>query len=186
MKLVHIVPGWSEGKWHFKQFDSHLKGHFKLTENSQKADIIIAHSSGCYSLPATNTAKLVVLVNPPFWPGKPLINRSFKNVFWQIPKQIKSFGFIFLLKMRLRNILNILSQPWKHIKVWRSLRQTFLKASIANKTILIRNKDDAFCNQEIEKYLQDFPDIKYIELPGLHEDIWRYPKVYIDLLLKEL
>jgi hypothetical protein len=71
---VFIAYGWPEGQWHGKQLRNDLIDcNYQITYSPEEADIIIAHSAGCYLLPNSLRAKLILLIGLPNWPNKPLI-----------------------------------------------------------------------------------------------------------------
>lgn len=181
MIKVHIVPGWSEGRWHLKKFAANFNDKFMLWPDASSADIIVAHSSGCYSLPKTDNARLVVLIGPPFWPDRPLIVRVGQMVFSDSPKQISRYGPRFWLNLRAHNLLYAIVQPWVHAKAWRQLRVSFEKSLKAHQAILIRNTGDAYCGPSIKSHVKKFKKIDYYELPGLHEDCWYDSKPFIEI-----
>ena len=181
MKRIHLIPGWSEGNWHLKQFSRAFGSEFTLERQAAKADIIIAHSSGCYSLPKLAANQLVILIDPPYWPGRPVWIRIFQNIVIDMPRQIKAFGLIFWLKLRFWNTTYVLARPWKHVKVWRSLRQTFLMSFQAERALVIRDSRDVYCSPVIEDYLKDFPQVMFISIAGLHESCWVHPHKYLDV-----
>jgi len=176
MKQIHIVPGWSEGKWHYKQLAKEFGNEFALTSNTREADIVFAHSSGCYSLPENN-AKLIVLLDPPYWPGKSIFSRIVRHVILDAPKQIRRYGLKRWLNLRFYNLIYAITRPWEHIKIWRSLRQT-LKISSKSSIIIIRNKDDAYCGPQLEA-LAKISKARFVEHEGLHEDCWMFPKAIL-------
>jgi len=52
--------------------------------------------------------------------------------------------------------------------------------------VLIRNQEDFLCSPEIEQAVKDYKNVRYLELPGGHDDFMTNPQPYIDLILKEL
>ena len=50
------------------------------------------------------------------------------------------------------------------------------------KVILVRNREDRYTTPDIKEIAKKYPNIKFVELPGLHEDYYENPKPYIDLL----
>lgn len=62
-KTVALIPGFTEGKWHTKRFKRALvrRGyHFVL--QADHADIVIAHSGGCYEIPALRPNTYIDLI----------------------------------------------------------------------------------------------------------------------------
>ncbi len=187
MTLVHIVTGWSEHGWHRRQFAKDFtKCGLELAADPMRADVIVAHSSGCYSLPKSK-ARLVMLIDPPYWPGRPLLAGVLNNAVRDARAQIRAWGLASWLRMRVGNTVYAIVNPWHHIKIWRSLKKALDKSLAGrNKLILVRNRDDTYCGPMIAEWAAQKPEIVYHELPGMHEDCWQNPQPYIDLIKKWL
>lgn len=66
MKTVTILHGWAGGWWHTREFTKELgRNDFEVIKDARIADVILAHSTGCYRLPEVSKAKLVVLHGAP-------------------------------------------------------------------------------------------------------------------------
>ncbi len=184
MYKIHIIPGWSEAGYQKNLFSRALDKGLQLTEDAASADVLVAHSAGCYALPGRSRAKLILLIGLPYWPGRPLISSIIHNALLDMPMQVSSWGVLFWLKLRLHNWVYGFAHPVHHIKIWRSSRKALDLASAGAKVVVIRNEQDVFCGPETEKYLEKFNKVEYIQLPGLHEDCWRFPEQYVTLIKK--
>ncbi|HET9850755.1 MAG TPA: hypothetical protein VFP35_04010 [Candidatus Saccharimonadales bacterium] len=184
MRTVAIIPGWSEGNWHINQFAKALPDGWELASEPDKADIVIAHSSGCYSLPKLGKTNLTILIGPPYDPGRSIFMCIWQNIIGDLPSQLRWWGLAKLVRVRLANCWYALRYPLRHIKIWRSLRQTFLIAVENSETLVIRNNSDAFCSEQIKILVKDYKNIRLVELAGLHEDCWIHPKTYVALLAR--
>jgi hypothetical protein len=175
----YIVPGWSEGRWHIKEFTR--RSQIDLADKAETADIVLAHSSGCYNLPKLKNKK-VVLVDPPYWPGRSMLRRMFRHVIADVPKQISSYGLPFWLNMRFHNTLYAVVAPLKHtIHTHSSLKKELASDLIDCKVIIIRNENDAYCSSDVEQLASK--KISVHTLAGLHEDCWIEPKQLITTLV---
>lgn len=73
---VFIGYGGFEGSWHGKKLRSALVDRgFSISRNCSDAEIIIAHSGGCFLVPESNCANIMILVGFPYWPGKSIASR---------------------------------------------------------------------------------------------------------------
>ncbi|MBI2589393.1 hypothetical protein HYW35_04310 [Candidatus Saccharibacteria bacterium] len=187
-KTVAILHGWAGGKWHSKHFALALKSAgFAITDKPEIADIIIAHSAGCYNLPGNLEAKLVLLIGPPYWPNKSILRRMSKIKQHDIKHTTALRGLFYTLSKIIWQVIYIVLKPsysWLAIRQHRHLH--FLDRLKNKKILLVRNKDDYYCSREIEKVLQKYPNVHYQELPGPHDDYYTNPKPYIDLIFQEL
>src|SRR5690348_14896227 len=71
---VALLYGFGEGTWHGRRFRSVLETQgFTVADQAEEADIVIAHSAGCFYLPQTSKKQLTVLIGPPYWPGRSMV-----------------------------------------------------------------------------------------------------------------
>ncbi len=187
-KTVAISYGWSGGKWHTKNFANSLKeAGFKLINGINKADIIIAHSAGCYRLPKSSRASLVILIGPPYWPEKSIARRLLKKIRSDTRHIIKHHGISYTIKKFIWAIIYILLKPSLTIAALINHRRLdFLEELKDRKVIMVRNEEDHTCSPDIETAVKKLAHVHYLKMPGHHDDYYTNPQPYIDLLLKQL
>jgi len=188
MKTVAVLHGWAGGPMLGKAFSRELESSgLKVIKEVDKADFIFAHSTGCYFLPNTSKAQLIVCLDPPYWPGEPIVERWMhmnKNETKFLIKQLR-FGRFF--RNKLWEVFYIFAKP---SYTWSVLRNQshldFLEQQADKQIIVVRNLDDEFCSPQIKQAVSAYKNVKYVEIPGYHSNYYTNPKPYIDLLLKEL
>ena len=181
---VAIIDGFAEGKWHHKILNEALMGAgYTIERDARKADIIIAHSAGCFFLPANFTDKKVLLIGPPFWPSKPLAVSMMQKIWRDFIAQIRKGNAGYWFLKTFWNIVYALSDIVHSMQIGRhARRQRFYEALQDSEVMLVRNQDDAWCTPDIESLLSGKAKIKYTQLPGEHDDCWTNPAPYIQLL----
>ena len=183
MKTVAILYGWSEGPWHTKKLATHLKAEgFNIINDVKTADVILAHSLGCYMLPANVKAKKIVLIGIPYWPGRSIVDSLIHNLRLEA-KQRR--GFTWWLNRSIHAAFYILLRSPYTIKGLR--KRSKLKFNLPPKNtdvVLIRNELDGFCHPDIQKLIPKLSKYSLKQLPGGHEDWWINPKTYVDILKK--
>ena len=186
-KTVAILHGWAGGNWHVRRFVKALKENgFEERKRVTNTDVIIAHSPGCYRLKENSNAKLILLIGPPYWPSQSILRRLLKKKSHDTRHRIKNEGVIFTINKFIWEIIYVIIKPsytFVALKHHRYLH--FLDLLENKKIILIRNEEDYFCSPEIEKAIKDYRNVRYISLPGGHDDFMTNPDPYVDLLLKE-
>lgn len=186
-KKVAIIYGWGEGAWESKEFRKllELRG-FTIVDKTHQADIIFAHSLGCYLVPNDVTKKEIFLVGLPYWPGR----GSFKSVLIKLYGEIKyhrrnqDLGW-WLAKI-LHNGWYILTRPSASYYGLTRRKISNLPNSSKNKVLIVRPGYDTFCHPNIMKVLPKNKVDKFIEIGGAHDDCWVKPSPYVDLILREL
>lgn len=188
MKTVAILHGWAGGWWHVREFKEELhKNGLRVIKNAHPADIIFAHSTGCYRLPEKSGAKLVVLQGPPYWPGKSILRRLLLKKGHDTSLHLKERGIMFAINKLIWELVYIIIKPsYTFIALKHHRYLHFLDLVENKKVILIRNEEDYFCSPEIAKAVEKYPNVRYVELPGDHDDFMTNPGPYIDLIRKEL
>jgi hypothetical protein len=178
---VAILHGFCEGPRLSAELERALatKG-FALTSDAANADIIIAHSGGCWIVPPNARAQTIVLVGLTFWPGKPLATRMTRKIIRDIATskrqhRLKAFGAKTLQNGR------YFWQMQRNVQMFRARDGRGLQTLHAQRVIVLRNRNDAFCTSDIYNW-QPLSNAAFVSLPGEHDDIWQRPKRYVDVL----
>ena len=188
MKTVALIEGFAGGPRLTKKFRLSLhEAGFRIIKTSSRADVIIAHSAGCYNLPLTSDAQLIMLIGLPYWPGRSIYSRNRRDRKAAKAYELSHFGRQYFIRKRLLQAYYFLIRPkyfWLAL-VWHT-KLAFVELLSDKKVIFVRNSDDNYLTPKIKKSLAPLPNIKYFELPGQHDDYYTNPAPYIEILLKEL
>ncbi len=172
---VFISAGFPESRWHTKRFMPFLEEQgFEMTHDMSEADIIIAHSGGCYMLNSQKAAKLILLIGLPYWPGKNLISCLAGKV--KLEKKDKRFFEKTLFSV----FYGIIYIPKWIIMLRAYLRKDF-DVIRADKVLLIHNEQDTFMNSKESQKISKQHGWQYVSMPGQHDDLWDNPGPYISL-----
>jgi hypothetical protein len=190
MKTVAVIEGFTGGPMHTRQFRKALsEAGFKVIKDRKMANIIVAHSAGIYGIPATADAELLMLIGPTYWPGEGLIKRTIRNVRSSGRHHKRKFGWGYYLWKKLLEVYYFFrrhSYMWLGILNNNKLEHLNKLIESGDRTVLlIRNSNDPYCSPQIKDKVKG-SNVKYAELPGVHDDYVKNPKPYIDLLLKEI
>jgi hypothetical protein len=178
-KTFHIFYAWAEGPWHGMQLVEAMKRAGFTEAPIDEATVLIAHSAGSYLVRPLENNKIVLVIDPPYWPGRSLALRIFRKV-WQDLK-LRRGTPLYSLKKMFWTDWAILTKPKMTVKAYRATHTKNELEAIPNGALVIRNDDDVFCTPEIAKVIKN----KLITLPGLHDDCWHNPKPYVKLLESE-
>lgn len=188
MKTISIIHGWAGGKWHTADFENELeKAEFNIIEDSRKSDIIFAHSAGCYKIPSSNQARLVVLIGVPYWPGKSILKRFFIKTASDGTEIARLFGYRYASMKLLWQVVYGLAHPEMAFAALKNHdRLNFFSKLEEKKVIVIHNQNDVYSSSGLRAVLKNKANLKYIDVPGLHDDYYTNPRLYVDLIIKEL
>jgi hypothetical protein len=181
-KTVAFIYGWSEGNWQSKKFRK-LVAHrgYTTVKDPYKADIVIAHSSGCYLVPNNIHPKQIVLIGIPYWPKKRAYSSVAHNITVGLKNHSRGTNFFWWVNKLAHNFFYIFAHPAATYFALTKMKPKNLPEH--PKVILIRNMNDTFCHPNIQKLLPKTRSYKFAELPGDHEDCWLHPEPYIKLIL---
>lgn len=190
MRTVAVIEGFAGGPMHTRLFRKSLsEAGFKVIKDRKQADVIVAHSAGIYGIPPEARANLLMLIGPTYWPGRRLIKRTLRHTHSSGRYHLKNFGFKFYAWKKILEFYYVFR---RHSYMWLGIlnnnRLGHLKKLIntpARTTIVVRNSKDPYCSPDIKNKIHG-SNLRFIELPGVHDDYVTNPAPYIDLLLKEL
>jgi hypothetical protein len=181
---VAIQHGFASGKRQSIQLQKELRAKgYAVVSQALDADIIIAHSAGCFWLPAAPTHQRILLIDPPYWPGKSVRQRSSDRLRRNFQFRKYNYGFNLWLKRNLWGIfysLRDLKYTWDIIK---HAQQYDLAAIIhSHQAILVRNDDDDWLTSDLTGISKANPNLTIVRLPGDHDDCYYHPEAYVKLL----
>lgn len=177
---VAIVYGWGEGPGHSKKIRNALsQAGYEVVRDLGDADIVIAHSGGGFLLHEALNAKLILLVNLPWWPGKhPLLSLGGKLKYEFIHRKN---GW------KRKNIMHVYYTLFKSrylYKMWNAWRKSALPSLDTPTFVYVRNELDTFAHPEDFLVLSQRMNWKIETLPGSHDDLWSNPGPYIKIMKK--
>ncbi len=159
---------------------------YVVVNNSREADIIIAHSAGCFELPEPPTNQKLLLINPSYWPGLTAWQRGRRRIRTNMHLEntaILSYTGWDVIHGAGSIYFETLNEPAGFSSMSMSL---ILSAAIRNhKAILVRNDDDDWLTPDLDELATANPQLIIRRMPGDHDDILHNPAPYV-ALLKEL
>lgn len=187
--MVALVYGYGEGGWSGAYFRRALEqAGFAYTDNVSQADIVISHSAGCFYLPeSAKHDQLTVLIGPPFWPDRSVIANSFRKFGHDFAAYRRDSMTKAWLTKSFWNSLYIVSAIPRALAMWRhARRQDFYRVLRNKQVVIIRAEYDDFMTPEADKLLSGKADFRFYSIPGhQHDDLWRYPELYLVITRKE-
>jgi hypothetical protein len=179
MANVHIIYGFCEGQRMAGGFVQALRdaGH-EIVDNPHQADVVFAHSGGCFLVPSDLPAKQIIMIGFTHWPGKSILRALIQKNWndFHAHRHERSAGawagkvkwnLVYFWRMG-RNIAMLRER--KRGEFWQVERLT-----------LVRNEEDSFCTPDLASL--PFTHAPYtVELPGQHDDCWLHPERYISVI----
>lgn len=183
-QTVAIIYGFTEGQWHGKRLRKLLRSQgYRLIKRPERADVVIAHSGGCFDVPQLQDHTLLVLIDPPYWPERELFTRA-HHMSLQMLRAIRPGNRpLFHLSKTLHNFMYLVRHARTNRRlVYRS--KTFdLEREVTHlRTILVRNANDPWLTPHLDKLLELNPHLEVARMPGDHDDCWQHPEPYLNLI----
>jgi hypothetical protein len=181
---VAIIPGVATGWKPWRHFAACLQqAGYKIVRDSEEADIIIAHSAGCFWLPQGPTHQRLLLIDPPYWPGRSVRQRTLSRLKSNANFRAHGYSFVWWLWRNLWGAYTAARELNHTRDILRHVRVFDLDATLTNHVaILVRNHHDDWLTSDLEPLAQRHPQLTIVQLPGDHEDCMHHPQAYIKLL----
>ena len=173
---IFLYHGFCEGPYisqHFVQ--SLISAGFQTVEDPEQADILIGHSGGCFQIPTTSHARLVVYVGYPWWPGRSLINALYRKNRREHAVSRRKGTTRQWWKKFLWNSIYFWNMS-RNFSMWQAMKRG-PEALRYSRVLCIRNKDDDCCTSAIWK-VPELKQCAFLSARGEHDHLWVHPDVY--------
>jgi hypothetical protein len=153
-----------------------LKASGHLPAAVEQADIIIAHSAGCWLIPKSAKPRLIIYVGMPLSQAKPL--RTWRRAILNNYRQ----GVLQNLQGLLISTYYLLRQPRRNSKIWHMAKDAQPVIFSGVMSVFIANHDDPWPHAaKLHQYLAE-QDWSFISLPGSHDDIEHHSERYVAII----
>ncbi len=174
--------GFVEGSAHGRKISKLLKrAGFTQANSLTEADIIIAHSAGCWLIPDNAQPKLMLYI------GMPLPFTSAQKIWleanWLSIKSVLAKGHVFkMLRGGILNTYYALRHPRRSRDIIRGAKTSTPTIFTDATTIFIANRYDPWPqSKRLFDYLKS-ENWAFISLPGAHNNIWQHPAYYVEIV----
>ncbi len=179
---VAIIHGWAEGEWQSRQFRQQLhEAGYQLSNDVRQADVIFAHSSGCYLVPVEAKAKVIILVGIPYWPKRWLLTSVITKFINEVTIYRQKRRLDWWINKTIHNVWYIVTRPQASLDVITKHNLTNLPEGSRHKVLVVRPTGDTFTHPDIKQLLSSHA-FSFITIPGTHDDCWLEPLEYIQLI----
>lgn len=172
------------GPAHGKRFRAELqKAGYKYVKRLEEADIIVAHSAGCFWLPEAPTKQRLLMIDPPYWPGRSIGERAWRRLRTSVQFRKYGYSFFYWLEHYLWYFFYSVKDAPRTWRIIKTAPKYDLALKVKNqRAILVRNDDDDWLSPDLDSLRIINPHLIIKKLPGEHEDCWHNPKPYVKLL----
>lgn len=171
-----ICYGFIGGPLHSRRFDKLMGRAGYAKTKPDQADIVIAHSAGCWLLPDDARPQLVIYVGMPLTMVRGRWKWFKLNLIGLKREPLRG------LKIRLVGNYYALAQFRRNLDIFRhpKIGQPIIIDGVP--TVFIANKDDAWpVLSDYTAYINEH-GWSFLSLPGTHDDIWEHPERYTEII----
>ncbi len=182
---ICIIPGVNEGRHHTKIFVRALRERgLKPTKKVAEAEIIVAHSGGCYIIPKNHGAKMVVLIDPPCDYQAAWIRMMHDKVRRDYHAHRAQGRTSYFFYKTLWNLWYGFARVRHNTKMARKLRTfaTNLPPIKAGKVVIVANQHDPWSHNISQANIDKNRQYTFLSMAGTHDDIWMHPARYADVV----
>ncbi|HEU4985306.1 MAG TPA: hypothetical protein VFT58_06660 [Nitrososphaera sp.] len=186
MPKVYIAHGFAEGPQISQRLAAALRDNgINTTKDPKEADIVVAHSSGCFEIPKTFKGKTVLLAGPSTgFAGSSPVKVQARKVRhdFGIALRNRQFGRWFLKSLwNTKYLIGIAPRVPDYTKGALKL-QSKLPDVKAKTVAVILYKDDPWSWYYPRDIAKRHPEYAFVSYTGSHDDLWTNPKDYITIL----
>lgn len=145
------------------------------------ADIVLAHSAGCWLINDMTQAKLVIYVGMPLAQDRP--RQTFRRASSRnIHTFISNRHFLSVLKIGLYSLYYGLRQPVRNLEIVKAVKNAQFNINPDTCTVFIANRHDPWPQSvRLQQYLKK-QDWAFVSLPGSHDNVWEHPERYVAII----
>jgi pimeloyl-ACP methyl ester carboxylesterase len=173
-----ISYGLAGGPAHSRELRHQLRrAGLRQADRLDRADIIIAHSGGCWLIPPTAQPLLIVYIGMTLAQERPgrtfLANKALMAKHSSRARRLSTAA---------KNAYYGLRQPRRNINMVRQAKTARPVIFPGCPAVFIANRHDPWTkDDQTQNYLDNY-DWAFINLPGAHDDIWEHPERYAAII----
>lgn len=174
---AYIGYGFMEGPRHGRRMRIALqnRGH-NLCESPHEADLIIAHSGAHLLLPEPREAQQTLLIDASYDTGRTVIDNVFRHIWYDLVHVLGRGDVRYYAWKTGWNLVYFFTRHSEARQMYERLRMdAYTPLRFGRKTIITQSDDMSWYN----------PDVvpgSVIRINLDHDDCWRHPERYLDLL----
>ena len=176
--LTYAVSyGFMGGPLHGRKLNRLMHQNGYALRKTEEADIIIAHSGGCWLIPTNSHPKLVVYVGLPLNTAKPRRTLRQARTFMYQHGTLASN-----MRRNLKSLYYGARQPRRNLGFLRMAKTAKPVILPGVPAIFITNRDDPWPQAAALEDLVNAMPWAFINLPGAHDDLKENPVRYVEII----
>lgn len=180
---IFIVYGFAEGKKDGEAFERECERQgFRVVDQLKNADLIVTHSGGCFFIDEATPEQKLVLINPPYWPGKKWSKRMKEKILQDMRMGTQGDTKRTARKLFWNSVYMVTRASHEH-RMFKKVDAFSLKEVMQeHETLIIRSDDDPWCSPHIDSLVGNMGQVRVKHIPGAHDSCWLQPKPYVSAI----
>ena len=177
-KTACIVYGFAEGPRHGNRMRQALtdRGYCIVTK-PRRADLVIAHSGGHLLLRMPKPAQTYLIIDASCNTGRHVFDNAFRHVWYDLVHVLGNGQVQYYAWKTWWNSVYVLLRPLPAIRMYQRIRRrAYYPQRFAGKGVITQGDDRSWYNPAV------LPLEEIVFMSGDHDDCWRNPDRYLDLL----
>src|SRR3989344_1103075 len=174
--------GFLAGQGHGRMLGKLLRREgYVQARDLEQADIIVAHSAGCWMIPLTAKPKLVIFIGMPLAQSSP--SRTFVRANRQKMRSLmKSLQLTRASQLIFYSTYYGFTQISRNRNIIRTAKHAQPVVIPTAKHIFIANRYDPWPHaKKLQSYIDKY-NWTFVSMPGVHDDIWQQSNRYMAII----
>ncbi len=179
-KTACIMYGFAEGPRHGRRMRQALADRgYRVVRSPRRADIVIAHSGSHLLLPTPKKPQVLLIIDASCNTGRLVIDNALRHIWYDFVHVLGNGQVQYYLWKTWWNAVYVFLRPLPALTMYQRLRrEAFRPLRFAGKATITQGDDRSWYNPDI------LPVSELVFMSGDHDDCWRNPDRYLDLIIK--
>ncbi|HSX08145.1 MAG TPA: hypothetical protein VLG11_04600 [Candidatus Saccharimonadales bacterium] len=157
---------------------------WRVTSRASEADVVVAHSGGCWIVPETNATKTILLANPPCDYKGSLLHNTNRKVALDYKAHKKAHDLGVFARKHFWNGVYFFTHVPRHLAMFKltARYKAALPSLHAQKIIVTSTKGDPWTGNISLHNIATHPGYCFLSMPDGHDDLWLHPERYLDII----
>ncbi|MFZ1248698.1 MAG: hypothetical protein WAQ24_00035 [Candidatus Saccharimonadales bacterium] len=167
-----------EGPRHGKRMRQALRDrNYKLVKTPQNASLVVAHSGAHLLLPLPKNGQTYLIIDASFYTGRTVADNVLRHIWYDLVHVLGNGQTVYYIWKTSWNIFYFIVRMPTAIRMYIRIKQVNYRPSrFAGKAIITQGDDRSWYNPKV------LPTQELVFMSGDHDDCWRNPDRYLDLV----
>lgn len=177
-KTACIVYGFAEGPRHGRRMRQALVDRgYEIVQRPYRASLVIAHSGAHFLLRVPVQDQRLLVIDASCNTGRHVFDNALRHVWYDLVHVLGNGQVQYYSWKTWWNAVYFITRPFPAIRMYRRIRlEKFRPLRFAGKAVITQGDDRSWYNPEA------LPVNEIVFMSGDHDDCWRNPDRYLDLL----